>query len=110
MVRTRKSSIVGKSTIIEEWYDEKDNNNEKHIKVRLLPLVDGFLKLPQIEFFTSEIKNPSNVENNEEENEQEFIVGKMNFETIEYDSIFEGNEKVIKIIPLNECSLKLNLT
>ena len=114
-----KWAIIGKTKIIEEWTEDKEINMEKNMKFQILPLVDGFLKLPQIEFFEYEIQN-GNVEQKEkikfgfeddEENiEKEIKVGKMEFEAIEYGTVFEGNKKVIKINPITECSLKINLT
>ena len=83
------------------------------MKIKLLPLVDGFLKLPEIEFLEYEItdvKDDILKINENEENQGEFSVGKMNFDPIEYGTIIEGNGKVVNIIPSKECSLKLNLT
>ena len=105
-------AVIGKSKLIEEWDNDKDNN-EKNMKVKLLPLVDGFLKLPEIEFLEYEIaenKDDSILKINENENKGEFTVGKMSFDPIEYGTIIEGNEKVVNITPAKECSLKLNLT
>ena len=112
-------AIIGKSRLIEEWYDDKEN--EKHLKVQLLPLVDGFLKLPDIEFFEYEIQGETdekkdkidiglNDENEESKEEEVVVVGKMTFDPIEFGAVIEGNNKVIRINPANECSLKLNLT
>ena len=110
-------AIIGKSRLIEEWYDEKEN--EKHLKVQLLPLVDGFLKLPEIEFFEYEIQGETDdkkdkiqigLNDEDEESKEEEVVGKMSFDPIEFGAVIEGNNKVIRINPANECSLKLNLT
>ena len=105
-------AVIGKSKLIEEWSNDKDNN-EKNLKVKLLPLVDGFLKLPEIEFLEYEIaenKDDSILKINENENKGEFTVGKINFDPIEYGTIIEGNEKVVNITPAKECTLKINLT
>ena len=110
-------AIIGKSRLIEEWYDDKEN--EKHLKVQLLPLVDGFLKLPDIEFFEYEIQGETDekkdkidigLNDENEESKEEEVVGKMTFDPIEFGAVIEGNNKVIRINPANECSLKLNLT
>jgi hypothetical protein len=110
-------AIIGKSRLIEEWYDDKEN--EKHLKVQLLPLVDGFLKLPEIEFFEYEIQGETDekkdkinigLDDENEESKEEEVVGKMTFDPIEFGAVIEGNNKVIRINPANECSLKLNLT
>ena len=113
-------AIIGKSKIIEQWTDDDNDKKEKNIKVKLLPLVDGFLKLPEIEFLEYDIQNKIEdkkddklqievLENSEDYNE-EIVIGKMNFEPIEFGSIIEGNEKIVKINPNTEYSLKLNLT
>ena len=105
-------AIIGKSKLIEEWFNDNDNK-EKNFKIKLLPLLDGFLKLPEIEFMEYEIsENKDDILkiNENEENKNEFSVGKMNFDPIEYGTIIEGNEKVVNITPAKECSLKLNLT
>ena len=111
-------AIIGKSKLVEEWKDE--NNNERNIKIKLLPLVDGFLKLPEIEFLEYEIHNKTAEKKDEKikidiledsiDNKEEIVIGKMNFDPIEFGTIIQGNEKVIKIKPNTECSLKLNLT
>ena len=105
-------AVIGKSKFVEEWFNDKDKN-EKNMKIKLLPLVDGFLKLPEIEFLEYEItdvKDDILKINENEENQGEFSVGKMNFDPIEYGTIIEGNGKVVNITPSKECSLKLNLT
>ena len=105
-------AVIGKSKLIEEWFNDNDKN-EKNMKIKLLPLVDGFLKLPEIEFLEyelTEVKDDILKINENEENQMEFSVGKMNFDPIEYGTIIEGNEKVVNITPSKECSLKLNLT
>ena len=116
-------AVIGKSKLVQEWFnDEKENNNEKNFRLQLLPLVDGFLKLPEIEFMEYEIPN-NKEENNDkikiegvksdddkERSFEETIIGKMNFDPIEYGTVIEGNQKVLRITPTTECSLKLNLT
>ena len=104
-------AALGKSKLIEDWYND-DDKKEKNIKVKLLPLVDGFVKLPEIEFLEYEItQNKDDIfKINESEKKDEFSIGKMNFEPIEYGTIIEGNGKVINITPAKECTLKLNLT
>ena len=111
-------AVIGKSRIVEEWINddnkEKENENEKNIKVILLPLSDGFLKLPEIEiceYVIEEKKEEKNIKINEDnESKDEIIIGKMNFLPIEYGTSIEGNERVLKITPITESSLKLNLT
>ena len=105
-------AVIGKSKLLEEWHNDNDKN-EKNMKIKLLPLVDGFLKLPEIEFLEyeiTEVKDDILKINENEENQGEFSVGKMNFDPIEYGTIIEGNGKVVNITPSKECSLKLNLT
>ena len=114
-------AIIGKSKLVEKWLnDDKENNNEKNIKIQLLPLIDGFLKLPEIEFLEYEIQGQSKDkiekinlgkdDDNEDSKDDEMIIGKMTFEPIEYGTVIEGNAKILKITPATECSLKLNLT
>ena len=116
-------AIIGKSKLFEEWRnDDNEKNNEKNFKIKLLPLVDGFLKLPEIEFLeyelekkeTEEDKNEiikiGGVSEDSEDNKQEIIIGKMSFDPIEFGTVIEGNQKVLRIKPTTECSLKLNLT
>ena len=109
-------AIIGKSKIIEEWTENDNKENEKNIKVLLMPLVDGFLKLPEIEFLEYEIGSKKDQKDDilnviDSDNEsKDIIIGKMNFIPIEYGATIEGNEKVLKITPITESSLKLNLT
>ena len=106
-------AIIGKSKLIEEWINDKDNE-EKNFKIKLLPLLDGFLKLPEIEFMEYEISENKDdilkINENENIKKDEFSIGKIDFEPIEYGTIIEGNEKVVNITPAKECTLKLNLT
>ena len=104
-------AAIGKSKLIEEWFKD-DDANEKNLKIKLLPLVDGFVKLPEIEFLEYEITEDKDdiLKINENEKKDEYSVGKMSFDPIEYGTIIEGNEKVVNITPAKECSLKLNLT
>ena len=82
-------SVIGRNKIIEEFDKE---NCEKNVKIILLPLIDGFISLPEFEF-------------NEccDDNENKF-------EPIEYGSIIDGDKNVINITPLKEYTLKINLT
>ena len=105
-------AVIGKSKLIEKW-NEVNDNNEKNIKVKILPLIDGFLKLPEIEFLEYEITEQEDDQikiNENDGNKDEFAIGKIKFDPIEYGTVVEGNEKVVNITPSNECSLKLNLT
>ena len=93
-------SVVGRNKIIETF--EKDKS-EKDIKIILLPLIDGFVPLPEFEFNECEYENDLNTINN---------IDNINnkYESIEYGSIIEGDKKVIKINPVKEYNLKINLT
>ena len=104
-------AAIGKSKLIEEWFKD-DDANEKNLKIKLLPLVDGFVKLPEIEFLEYEITEDKDdiLKINENEKKDEYSVGKMSFDPIEYGTIIEGNERVVNITPAKECTLKLNLT
>ncbi len=100
-------SVVGKNKLIEEFGSEK---GEKNIKIILLPLVDGFLQLPEIEFSECEIDSDSNLDLKKKDkngNNNENIV---EFEPIEYGTVIEGEKNVLKISPLKEYNLKINLT
>ena len=100
-------SVVGKNKIIEEFGSDK---GEKNIKIILLPLVDGFLQLPEIEFSEYEIDSDSNLNLKKEDkkgNNDENIV---EFEPIEFGTVIEGEKNVLKISPLKEYNLKINLT
>ena len=98
-------SIVGKNKIIEEFGNEK---SEKNIRVSLLPLNDGFLQLPEIEFSEFELESDFNFNLNEgnKDNDNNFD----EFEPIEYGTVIEGEKNVLKISPLKEYNLKINLT
>ena len=99
-------SIVGKNKIIEEFGNEK---SEKNIKIVLLPLNDGFLQLPDIEFSEFELESDLNFnlnEGNKDNNNDNFD----EFEPIEYGTVIEGEKNVLKISPLKEYNLKINLT
>ena len=93
--------IVGKNKIIEEFDDKVC---DKNIKIALLPLIEGFLQIPEIEF--SEYKINTNLKENEIDNNEE----NEEFEPIEYGSVIEGENNVLKIEPPKEYNLKINLT
>ena len=67
---------------------------EKELEIILLPLIDGLLPLPEIEFNECNFSSNSNNQ----------------FELIEYNSIIEGIKNTVKIIPFKEYNLKINLT
>ena len=87
-------SVIGRNKIIETF---ENNKEEKDIKIILLPLIDGFIPLPEFEFNECEYEYDSNHINNK-------------YEPIEYGSIIEGEKKVVKINPIKEYNLKINLT
>ena len=98
--------VVGKNKIIEEFGEEK---SEKNLKISILPLNDGYLQLPEIEFNEYEIGGGFNFcfdgdEKNDKDDKME------EFEPIEYGSVIEGDKNVVKIEPLKEYNLKINLT
>ena len=98
-------TIIGKSKIIEEWDKEK---KEETLKFEILPLVDGYLKIPEFEFNEYELNNDNNDDNIS--NQLDSLGGEREFEPIEYGTIIEGNEKIIKIEPSQDIILRLNLT
>ena len=104
-------SVIGKNKIIEEFGKEK---SEKIIKIVLLPLVDGFLQLPEIEFSECELESDFNLDlgldsgNKKDNNEDNANANE--FEPIEYGTVIEGVKNVIKIAALKEYNLKINLT
>ena len=87
-------SIIGRNKIIEELDEEKC---EKNIKIILLPLVDGFVPLPELEF------NECIMDLKYEEYQVE------KFEPIEFGTIIDGEKNVLKIEPLKEYNLKIDL-
>ncbi len=93
--------IIGKSKII---LNLDSNEKEGEIKFKLFPLLDGYIKIPEIEFMDYEIKNNENdkfkVEN----------YSGVEFSDIDNSSIIEGNERIMKINSINEYTLRLNLT
>ena len=95
--------IVGKNKIIEEFDDKKC---EKNIEIALLPLIEGFLQLPEIEFTEYEFNSDLNIGDKKDNNEE--IDNE--FETIEYGTVIEGEKNVLKIEPPREYNLKINLT
>lgn len=97
--------VIGKNKIIEEFVKEK---SEKDINIVLLPLIDGFLQLPEIEFSEYEIDSDLNIEGESKKEYEDDI--SYEFEPIEYGTIIEGKKNVLEISPLKEYSLKINLT
>jgi hypothetical protein len=104
---------LGKNKIIENFSENDiDNNNDKNVIIRLLPLKDGYLKLPEIEFFE--------ISGNEEEEldniNEEFIYSKKSFNHMDFKGLgkssrflITGNMKNLKINPVNQLSLKLTV-
>ena len=93
-------SIIGKSRILEQL---DNNKNECEMEFKLMPLIDGFLHLPEIEFLESEIKE------NENNNKKDNNLNSIDFNQIEFGTYIEGNEKILKINSLSENTVKLNL-
>ena len=93
--------IIGKSKII---LNLDSNEKEREIKFKLFPLLDGYIKIPEIEFMDYEIKNNEN---------SKFKIDNysgVEFNIIDSSSIIEGNERIMKINSINEYTLRLNLT
>ena len=97
--------VIGKNKIIEEFGNEK---SEKDINIVLLPLIDGFLQLPEIEFSEYEFDSDLKIEGDVKKENNDDI--SYEFEPIEYGTIIEGTKNVLEISPLKEYSLKINLT
>ena len=98
MIENENWSFIGKKKIIENF----KNKTNVTLKFNIFSLIDGFVKLPEFEFSEFEI------ENNQEKNKYE-NVKIMNFNSIEFESIIEGNEKIIQIFPENKSMLKVNI-
>ena len=98
MIENENWSFIGKKKIIENF----KNKTNVTLKFNIFSLIDGFVKLPEFEFSEFEIEN--NLEKNKYEN-----VKIMNFNSIEFESIIEGNEKIIQIFPENKSTLKVNI-
>ena len=91
--------VIGKSKII---LNLPSDLKEGEIKFKLFPLLDGYIKIPEIEFFEYEIvENQNNINDN---------YSGVQFKEIDFGSFIEGNERIIKINSINEYTLRLNLT
>ena len=97
--------VVGKNKFIEEFEKEK---SEKNIKIVLLPLVDGYLQLPEIEFSEYELDSDSILNEIDKKDNKEEIIDE--FEPIEFGTVVEGKKNVLEINSLKEYNLKINLT
>ncbi len=84
VIESENWAIIGKSKVIEEYSEEKC---EREIKIILLPLIDGFLKLPEIEFSELELKNEEDIDKYNKSQ----IISEVEFEPIEYGTVIEGN-------------------
>ena len=98
MIENENWGFIGKKKIIENF----KNKTNVNFKFNIFSLIDGFVKLPEFEFSEFEIEN--NLEKNKYEN-----VKIMNFNSIEFDSVIEGNQKIIQIHPENKSMLKVNI-
>jgi hypothetical protein len=91
-------TIVGKSRQIERI---KTDEIKLEIDLNLIPLNDGFLKLPEIDFM--EYRYVNNDENKSFKN-----VNTLEFLPLPHSSVIEGNDRIVKIYSSNTMMLKLN--
>jgi hypothetical protein len=110
MLKVKESenwSIIGKSKVIERL-----SKGEQTITVsfKLFPLLDGYLRLPEIEFMEYEINEGENDEKGKVKDIDLLNMNYLAFERIKFESVIEGNERIVKINSINSCSLHLNLT
>ena len=83
-------NIVGKSKIMEKLQEK----GKVKFTFNIIPLADGYVKLPEIIINEHEIKISQN-------NSSQDYLKLSNF-------LFEGNQKIIKIYPINNFQMKLN--
>jgi hypothetical protein len=97
-------SVVGKCRLIEKISSNDNNSELEFIEVskifKLIPMQDGYVKLPQIDFMEFKI-NPFNINDLKNINSLEFL-------PIQEGTIIEGNEKIVKVYSINSCALRLN--
>jgi len=95
-------TTVGKSRIIEMFNAEE---LEKNLIIKLIPLQDGYIRLPELEFsdFQAELSDESEKDRKDSVNHMEFL--ELNKNTV----YIEGNEKIVKINPVNQTSVKINV-
>ena len=95
-------TIVGKSRMIERIM-KIDGNMQKYIEIKkqfiLIPLQDGYIKLPEVEFMEYKITSCSDIRN----------VNSLEFLPLSSATVTEGNERIIKVYSINSCTLRLNL-
>lgn len=98
---------IGKNKIIDSF---SKNEKEKNVLIKLLPLQDGYLKLPEFEFF--EISANEDLDNTEEE----LINRKMDINHLDFIGLgknsnisITGNMKTLKINPINQFGVKLTI-
>jgi hypothetical protein len=109
MIRIKESenwTIVGKSRIIERL-PSNDQGAEIKLKkcFKLIPLQDGFIKLPEIDFMEYKISNPQvRSLNNDLQN-----INSLEFLPLSPGSIIEGNERIVKVYSIENTTLRLNL-
>jgi len=105
-------TIVGKSRIIEKFTAEE---KERNIVIKLIPLIDGYLKLPEFEFsnFLNENENEQYIVNHK--NKLDVFRRKESANHMEFIEIgkkfvwMEGNSMIVKVYPLNYLTLKYNI-
>lgn len=93
-------TIVGKTRIIEKFNQEE---REKNIILKLIPLQDGYIRLPELELSDYHEYEEIDIDRKESVNHMEFV-------ELNYSSVWiEGNQKIIKVNPVNQTSLKVNV-
>lgn len=105
IIQNENWSILGKSKIIQKFDSEK---GELKVDFKLIPLLDGFLKVPEIELMKFDLKNIG--DNNITDIDVLMNTSTLVFDMIPENSIIEGNERIVKINPINSCTLRLNVT
>lgn len=98
-------TCLGKTRIIEKF---KLDENEKTIVIKLIPLQDGFIRLPELEF--SDFLGQMEFSIIETDHTKKNSVNHTEFRTLNKNTILiQGNEKILKINPVTFTGIKVNV-
>ena len=85
---------IGKS----KYREKIDHNDNFNLVFTIMPIVDGFISIPEVEFFEQTIYYNKQMKNSTQ----------LDFTRIEY-YLVKGNRKIVKISPINNFQMNLNL-
>ena len=109
MIKIRNNynwGIIGKSIIIDKI---RKSDGVKQITIKLIPLVDGFVRLPEIEILECKITENVEIKSDNEFSLEMKSINGLEFVNLNKHLVGFNNKQVLKIYPIGNTQLKVSI-